>query len=299
MFSFNVRRYVNARNHRCLSGVLMNRFPSIAFIGGGNMANALVSGLLGQGCAANSLHVVEVADTLRQQWQARGISVASAPDQTLGAQQVWILAVKPQQMREVVLQCKPWLTPNTLVISIAAGISMTSLTTWLGTPTQPFTRVVRCMPNTPALVAAGVTGMAAVAGLPQPEQEIAAKVLGAVGQVVWVEGDQALDAVTALSGSGPAYVFLFLEALIAGAQALGLSATQARSLALATLAGSTKLAAESTESPSVLRERVTSTGGTTAAALDVFMQLDFSNIVAQAMAAANTRAGELSAEFGR
>jgi pyrroline-5-carboxylate reductase len=277
----------------------MNPIPSVAFIGGGNMANALVSGLLGQGCPASQLHVLEVAEVLREQWRARGISVASAPDASLSTQHVWIFAVKPQQMREVVLQCKPWLKPDTLIMSIAAGISLKSLSSWLGTPTQPFTRVVRCMPNTPALVRAGVTGMAAIEGLAKSEKDIATDLLGAVGQVVWVENDQAIDAVTALSGSGPAYVFLFLESLMAGAQALGLSAEQSRRLALATLAGSTQLAAESTEPPGVLRERVTSKGGTTAAALDVFAEQHFSTIVAQAMAAANDRAAELSKEFGR
>jgi pyrroline-5-carboxylate reductase len=277
----------------------MNPIPSVAFIGGGNMANALVSGLLGQGCATSQLHVLEVAEVLREQWRARGISVASAPDASLSTQQVWIFAVKPKQMRDVVLQCKPWLKPDTLIISIAAGISLKSLSSWLGTPEQPFQRVVRCMPNTPALVRAGVTGMAAMDGLEKPDKDIATDLLGAVGQVVWVDNDQAIDAVTALSGSGPAYVFLFLESLMSGAQALGLSAEQARTLALATLAGSTQLAAESTETPAVLRERVTSKGGTTAAALDVFAQQQFSTIVGQAMAAANERAAELSNEFGR
>jgi pyrroline-5-carboxylate reductase len=277
----------------------MNTIPSVAFIGGGNMANALVSGLLGQGCPASQLHVLEVSEDLREQWRVRGISVASAPDASLSAQQVWIFAVKPQQMREVVLQCKPWLKPDTLIISIAAGISLKSLSSWLGTPEQPFSRVVRCMPNTPALVRAGVTGMAAVEGLANAEKDIATDLLSAVGQVVWVDNDQAIDAVTALSGSGPAYVFLFLESLMAGAQGLGLSAVQARTLALATLAGSTQLAAESTDTPAVLRERVTSKGGTTAAALDVFAEQHFSTIVAQAMSAANDRAAELSKEFGR
>jgi pyrroline-5-carboxylate reductase len=263
------------------------------------MANALVSGLLGQGCPASQLHVLEVSEDLREQWRARGISVASAPDASLSSQQVWIFAVKPQQMREVVLQCKPWLKPDTLIISIAAGIALNSLSSWLGSPEQPYTRVVRCMPNTPALVRAGVTGMAAVEGLAKSQKDIATDLLSAVGQVVWVDNDQAIDAVTALSGSGPAYVFLFLESLMAGAQALGLSAEQSRTLALATLAGSTKLAAESTETPAVLRERVTSKGGTTAAALDVFSEQHFSTIVAQAMAAADRRAAELSKEFGR
>jgi pyrroline-5-carboxylate reductase len=243
--------------------------------------------------------VLEVSEALREQWKTRGVSVTSAPSAALSTQQVWIFAVKPQQMREVVLQCKPWLKPDTLIISIAAGIALSSLANWLGTPEQPYARVVRCMPNTPALVRAGVTGMVAVEGLAQAEKDIATNLLSAVGQVVWVDNDQAIDAVTALSGSGPAYVFLFLESLMAGAQALGLSAAQARTLALATLAGSTQLAAESTETPSVLRERVTSKGGTTAAALDVFAEQHFSTIVTQAIAAANDRAAELSKEFGR
>lgn len=277
----------------------MNPIPSVAFIGGGNMANALVSGLLGQGCPASQLHVLEVSEVLREQWRVRGISVTSVPDASLSSQQVWIFAVKPQQMREVVLQCKPWLKPDILIISIAAGIALNSLSSWLGSPEQPYTRVVRCMPNTPALVRAGVTGMTAVEGLAQSEKDIATDLLSAVGQVVWVDNDQAIDAVTALSGSGPAYVFLFLESLMAGGQALGLSAEQARMLALATLAGSTQLAAESTETPATLRERVTSKGGTTAAALDVFAEQGFSTIVAQAMTAANDRAAELSKEFGR
>jgi len=277
----------------------MNQYPSVAFIGGGNMANALVSGLLSQGCPPSTLHVVEVSETLRQQWQARGVSVSASPDQALSRQSVWIFAVKPQQMREVVLQCKPWLKADTLVISIAAGIAIGSLTTWLGQPEAPFERIVRCMPNTPALVGAGVTGMAAPVSLSAPDRETAANLLKAVGQVVWVDHDQAIDAVTALSGSGPAYVFLFLESLIAGALALGLTDAQARTLALATLSGSTKLAAESTESPAILRERVTSKGGTTAAALEVFEQQHFSKIVMQAMAAADQRAAELSKEFGR
>jgi len=277
----------------------MNQFPSVAFIGGGNMANALVSGLFSRGCPPTTVHVVEVAEALQQQWQARGVSVSAAPDQTLSRQSVWIFAVKPQQMREVVLQCKPWLKSDTLVISIAAGISIGSLKAWLGLPEAPFERIVRCMPNTPALVGAGVTGMAAPASLPAADRETAANLLRAVGQVVWVDHDQAIDAVTALSGSGPAYVFLFLESLIAGALALGLTDAQARTLALATLSGSTKLAAESIESPAILRERVTSKGGTTAAALEVFEQQQFSKIVMQAMAAADQRAAELSKEFGR
>ena len=194
----------------------MTSFPSVAFIGGGNMANALVSGLLNQACPLENIHVIEVADALRTQWNARGVSTSAGPDASLQSRQVWIFAVKPQQMKEVVLQCKHWMSEDTLIISIAAGISIASLATWCGSPDAPYQNIVRCMPNTPALVGAGVTGLAAPTGLSSGDRGIATALLSAVGQAVWVNDDAAIDAVTALSGSGPAYVFLFLEALVKG-----------------------------------------------------------------------------------
>lgn len=276
----------------------MNTFPKIAVIGGGNMANALVTGWLKQNCPRSSLHIIDISDDLRNQWKSRGISAAALPDQQLAGYDVWIFAVKPQQMREVVLSTQPFLGKRTLVISIAAGISIDSLSRWLGSDASPYEHIVRCMPNTPALVAAGVTGLAASQGMDASAKQIADGLLTAVGGTVWVDSDQAIDAVTALSGSGPAYVFLFIESLISGAMALGLSADQSRKLALATLTGSTLLAEQSSEPPSVLRERVTSKGGTTAAALKVFEQMHFSEIVHQAMKSAAERAAELSKEFG-
>lgn len=276
----------------------MTNFPSVAFIGGGNMANALVSGLLKQNCPLENIHVIEVADTLRAQWSARGVSTSAMPDASLHGRRVWIFAVKPQQMKEVVLQCKPWMSADTLIISIAAGISISSLANWCGSLQDPYQNIVRCMPNTPALVGAGVTGLAAPAGISEGDRARATALLSAVGQAVWVNDDAAIDAVTALSGSGPAYVFLFLEALVKGGEALGLTEIQAKELALATLAGATKLASDSPESPATLRERVTSKGGTTAAALAVFQELNFVDIVSQAMRAADQRAAELSKEFG-
>ncbi|KCB32827.1 pyrroline-5-carboxylate reductase family protein, partial [Bordetella hinzii] len=159
--------------------------------------------------------------------------------------------------------------------------------------------LVRCMPNTPALVGQGMTGMAALDGVSAQDRQLAETLLSAVGQVVWVEDDAALDAVTALSGSGPAYVFLFLESLIAAGQAVGLSAEQARQLALGTFAGATRLAAEASEPPSVLRERVTSKGGTTAAALQVFETADMRGMVERAVRAAAQRSRQLAEEFGK
>ena len=272
---------------------------SIAFIGGGNMASALASGLAGKTCPAGNLHAIDPTPAVQDAWRARGATAAGAPDAALQACRVWIYAVKPQQLREAVAATRAWLQPGTLVISVAAGIRADTLSVWLGEPGSPWQNLVRCMPNTPALVGAGVTGLAALPGVDRAGRELAERLLGSVGQVVWVDDDAALDAVTALSGSGPAYVFLFLEALIAGGVAVGLSPEQARQLALGTLDGATRLAAQSDDPPSVLRERVTSKGGTTAAALQVFQQADLAAIVRQAVEAAAQRSRELASEFGK
>jgi len=272
---------------------------SIAFIGGGNMASALASGLAGNICPAGSLHAIDPTPAVQDAWRSRGATASGAPDAALQACRVWIYAVKPQQLREAVAATRPWLQPGTLVISVAAGIRADTLAGWLGEPGQPWQNLVRCMPNTPALVGAGTTGLAALPGVDRAGRELAQCLLGSVGQVVWVDDDAALDAVTALSGSGPAYVFLFLEALIAGGIAVGLSPEQARQLALGTLDGATRLAAQSDDPPSVLRERVTSKGGTTAAALQVFQQADLAATVRQAIEAAALRSRELASEFGK
>lgn len=270
---------------------------SLAFIGGGNMASALASGLAGRVLPADRIHVVEVDAAAHAGWRERGATVAAAADERLAGCDVWVYAVKPQVMREVVAQTRPWLR-DTLVVSIAAGLRGDVLATWLGTDETPWRRLVRCMPNTPALVGAGASGLAAAPGLGDADRQLAAQLFTAVGRVVWVADDAALDAVTALSGSGPAYVFLILQALIDGGVALGLSAEQSRELALATLAGATKLAAESAETPRVLRDRVTSKGGTTAAALDVMIERGLPDILVEGMRVAAARAREMSDEFG-
>lgn len=277
----------------------MNHELNLAFIGGGNMASALASGLIGKRCGAGDVHIIDVNESILGQWREKGTSVALAPDSLLSEQRIWVFAVKPQVMRETVAACKPFLRPDTLVISIAAGISSQTLADWLGEPGKPWTRLVRCMPNTPALIGAGAAGLLALPGVTEQDKAQAQLLFRAVGQVAWVDSDEQIDAVTALSGSGPAYVFLFIEALIEGAVKLGLSAEQARTLALATLNGATQLAALSPETPATLRERVTSKGGTTAAALGVFEQRDFSAMVQQAMQAAFDRAAELSQEFSK
>lgn len=272
---------------------------SIAFIGGGNMAAALASGLAGKVCPAGNIHVIDINQDGHAAWQARGMTTATAPNEALARCRVWVFAVKPQNMKDVVASTRQWLQDDTLVVSVAAGIRADTLAGWLGSPGAPFKRLVRCMPNTPALVGAGITGLAALDGVSETDRELAATLLASVGQVVWVADDVALDGVTALSGSGPAYVFLFLEALVAGGLKVGLTEAQAKQLALGTLAGATKLAAESTEPLAVLRERVTSKGGTTAAALAAFGDAGFGGIVEDAMAAAARRSRELAEEFGK
>ena len=272
---------------------------SIAFIGGGNMAAALASGLAGKVCPAESIHVIDINKDSHAAWGGRGMTTAVAPDEALARCRVWVFAVKPQNMKDVVASARQWLQDDTLVVSVAAGIRADTLAGWLGSPDAPFKRLVRCMPNTPALVGAGVTGLAALDGVSEADRALAASLLESVGQVVWVADDAALDGVTALSGSGPAYVFLFLEALVAGGLKVGLTEAQAKQLALGTLAGATRLASESSDPLSVLRERVTSKGGTTAAALAAFDAAGFAGIVEDAMAAAARRSRELAEEFGQ
>lgn len=284
-------------------GGYYNSFPmdnlTLAFIGGGNMAAALASGLAGKICAAGDIHVIDINEAGHEAWRARGMTTAARPDEALRRCKAWVYAVKPQHMREAVLQSKPWLAPDTLIISIAAGIRADTLAGWLGEPGKPWQRLVRCMPNTPALVGAGMTGLAAMPGVTEADRALAARLLQSVGEVVWVDGDAGLDAVTALSGSGPAYVFLLLEALAAAGRSVGLTEAQAHQLAQATVAGAAKLAGQSTDTPAVLREKVTSKGGTTAAALEVFKQAGFADIVRDAVQAAARRSRELAEEFGK
>lgn len=274
---------------------------TLAFIGGGNMATALAAGLIGKRCGAHDVLVVDPDPASRARWQQQGVVTAESAEtagEALRAQRIWVFAVKPQVMKQVVAACRPFMAPDTLVVSVAAGIPAQVLSRWLGTDDAPYGKVVRCMPNTPALIGAGATGLLALDGVTEDERGRVQQLLRATGEVVWVESDQALDAVTALSGSGPAYVFFFLEALLQGGQELGLSAEQSRALALATLRGATELAALSPESPATLRERVTSKGGTTAAALDVFYGEGVDRTIRAAMQAAYARAGQLGKEFG-
>ena len=272
----------------------------IAFIGGGNMATALIAGLAGQLTGAGSLHVVdpnpEALERLASQY---GVSTAAGIDVQVGAADVVVLAVKPQQMREVADQLKPLLAgvPNEqpLVLSIAAGIRIADLSRWLG----GYTRIVRSMPNTPALIAMGITGMVAHGEVGTAQRSAADKVMRAVGQTVWLDDESLIDPVTAVSGSGPAYVFYFLEAMQQAAREMGLDAEQGRQLALATFTGAAQLAAQSGDPVELLRQRVTSKGGTTHAAITSMEAAGVKEAIVAAMKAAAARGRELGDELGK
>jgi pyrroline-5-carboxylate reductase len=268
----------------------------ILFIGGGNMAAALIGGLVARGSAATDIEVVDPSQVQRDTLARRfGVNCHAAADAELVARcGLIVLAVKPQQMRLAATSLAPAIKDQ-LVISVAAGIRSADLSRWLG----GHQRIVRAMPNTPALIGLGTTGLAAPESLASGDRSLAERVLGAVGSTVWVEDESQLDAVTAISGSGPAYVFLFIEALEAAAMQLGLNASQARALAQGTVMGAAQLAAQASEPPAMLRERVTSRGGTTAAALDQFEAGDLKGLVARAARAAQQRSIELGDEFGR
>ncbi len=267
----------------------------ITFVGGGNMASALIGGLLSESGDTFRIAVIEPAEAQRivltERWP---VEVHSAPcAAALDSAEVVVLAVKPQQMREVAHSMAAFLTGQ-LVISVAAGIRSQDLCRWLG----GHRRIVRSMPNTPALIGRGVTGLALFDASHTDDRALAERILKAVGEVVWVHDESLLDAVTAVSGSGPAYVFRVMEAIEAAGTALGLDAEQARRLTIATFLGAAELAARSDDPPSVLRERVTSKGGTTAAALAVMEARDLSGLFAEALAAAARRGAEMGAEFG-
>lgn len=264
----------------------------IAFIGGGNMATALIAGLKS---SAPQLHVVDPnADALARLAAQYGVSTASAIDADVADSDVVVLAVKPQQMREVAAALAPQLKGQ-LVLSIAAGIRMADLSRWLG----GHQAIVRSMPNTPALIGMGITGMVAQAGVSEGQRHAADEVMRAVGKTVWLDDEAKIDPVTAVSGSGPAYVFFFLEAMQQAALEMGLTAEQGRELALATFIGASQLAAQSDEPLEVLRQRVTSKGGTTYAAITSMEGAGVKSAIVEAMKAAAARGRELGEELGR
>jgi len=267
----------------------------ITFLGGGNMAGALIEGLLAQDFDPRSITVIEVDSAARDKLAAQHrVRLVDAPGAAELDSDTLVLAVKPQDMRAALAPLKGELASQ-LVISIAAGLRLADLSRWLG----GYQRLVRCMPNTPALIGAGITGLYALPEVSDAEKERAAGVLGAVGEVVWLDQEAQLDPVTAVSGSGPAYVFWFIEHLAEAGTRLGLPRDVAGRLALQTVLGASKLAAQSAETPGALRERVTSKGGTTEAALRVFAEEELGERLMRALAAASRRGAELGEELGK
>ncbi|MDH4189443.1 MAG: pyrroline-5-carboxylate reductase [Betaproteobacteria bacterium] len=268
----------------------------IVFIGGGNMAGALIGGLLAKGFSAQQMRVVEVlADARARIAEHYGVACEERLDGAPAADEIVLLAVKPQQIGEAARVCGVRRDAN-LVISIAAGVRLATLARRLG----GHRRLVRAMPNTPALIGAGITGLYANPNdVSEQDREYARAIMAAVGEVVWLEDEAQMDVVTAVSGSGPAYVFWFIEQLAAAGTALGLAPDTARRLALETVHGAARLAAGSAESPAVLRERVTSKGGTTEAALRVFAEEQLGERLARAIESATRRGAELGNQLDR
>jgi pyrroline-5-carboxylate reductase len=267
----------------------------ILFIGGGNMANALIGGLIEQGFATRDIEVAEISAQARARLsELHGVRTVPSVHEADPAHDVVILAVKPPQMATVCRALGDKFR-DALVVSIAAGIRTADLSRWLGGRD----RLVRAMPNTPALLRAGISGLYASPAVDAKDRREAQRILGAVGSVLWFEQERMLDAVTAVSGSGPAYVFYFIEALEQAALALGIEAAAARKLAIETFLGAARLAARGEDPPAVLREKVTSRGGTTERALKVLEASAVKDRIIEAVRAAEQRARELGEEFGR
>jgi pyrroline-5-carboxylate reductase len=271
----------------------VNVAMTVVFIGGGNMADALIGGLLKSGLAATQIRAVEVDGAARRRLSDKyRIECTADVRGTIRAGEVVVFAVKPQQMKEAARFAGLKDNAN-LVISIAAGITLASLSRWLG----GHAKMVRAMPNTPALIGAGMTGLYAPPGVSEPEKRQAESILAAVGATVWIPDESLLDAVTAVSGSGPAYVFWFIEQLSNAGVALGLDSGVSKKLALETVLGAGKLAAQSPDSPAALRERVTSKGGTTEAALKAFEEQKLAERFLRAIEAARDRGAELGRQL--
>ena len=267
----------------------------IAFLGGGNMATALIGGLIAKGFDARAIAVVELSAPARERLAARyPVRVSTAPDAALQGADTLVLAVKPQDMKNALASLASGIRGK-LVISIAAGVTLDALSRWLGGHRD----LVRVMPNTPALIGAGISGLYAFPDVTQEGRKKTETIVSAVGEFVWLGEERLLDPVTAVSASGPAYVFWFIEQLAACAERLGIPKEEALKLARHTVLGAAQLAASSGKSPAELRREVTSKGGTTEAALKVFDEEKMAERFARAIEAASRRGAELGRELGK
>ena len=270
--------------------------PLFAFIGGGNMGSALIGGLLAAGHPPARIRVADSEASCRASCAARfGVMVTADNLAACRDADVVVLAVKPQQLRTVALALAPAIDVGQLFVSIAAGISLGQLETWLGVGRA----IVRAMPNTPAQIGCGAAALCANGAVSATQHALASRLLESVGLAVWLDDERLMDAVTALSGSGPAYVFLLLELLEQAGCQLGLPADLSRSLSLATVEGAARLARGSKHDAATLRRQVTSPGGTTERALQSFADADLAGIVARALTAARDRGRELGLQVPR
>jgi pyrroline-5-carboxylate reductase len=272
----------------------MPQHSLITFIGGGNMASAIIGGLVRQGHPVSALQVVEPWDEQRTRLaqQFPGMAVLPAASAELKPSDLVVWAVKPQTFKDDAAAARPFVA-GALHLSVAAGITSQSMAGWLGTE-----RIVRAMPNTPALVGLGMTGLMARAAVSADDQALVERVVRTTGELVWVKVESDLDAVTALSGSGPAYVFYFLEAMRDAGARMGLDPAVAQQLAIGTFIGAATLAQRSPDPLQTLRERVTSKGGTTYAAITSLEGAGVKGRFEDALFAAQQRAAELGREFG-
>ena len=258
------------------------------------MASALIGGLIAKGADARSISVIEMSPAAREKLGARyPVHLSTAPDAALQGAEVLVLAVKPQDMKAALASVSGF-SKEKLIVSVAAGITLKTLARWL----DGHRKIVRCMPNTPALIGAGITGLYASPEVGKNEKEKAETILRAVGEVVWMPEERLLDPVTAVSASGPAYVFWFIEQLAASAEKLGIPKDAALKMAKQTVLGAAQLAASSEKDPSQLRSDVTSKGGTTEAALKIFDEEKLAERFARAVAAASKRGEEMGRELG-
>ncbi|OAI24807.1 MULTISPECIES: pyrroline-5-carboxylate reductase [Methylomonas] len=269
---------------------------TIGFIGGGNMATSLIRGLIASGHSPRQIWVSDTsAELLNAHADQLHVNTARDNATVVNEAEVVVLAIKPQVLREVALEIAPLLKhKHGLMVSIAAGIGQRSLALWLGGDTA----IVRCMPNTPALVLTGATALHANANVNDEQKDLAENILRAVGLTLWVDDEAELDTVTAVSGSGPAYFFLLMEAMEAAALQMGLDERSARLLIQQTALGAAKIALESADSPAQLRARVTSPGGTTQRAVETFQQGGFEALVSKALHAARDRSVEMAKQLG-
>ena len=266
----------------------------IAFLGGGNLATALIGGLIAKGTSPREISVIELNPAARERLAEKyRVHVTTAPDAMVQAAEVLVLAVKPQDMKAA-LRSISGFSQEKLIVSVAAGIRLDSLSRWLG----GHRKIVRAMPNTPSLIGAGIAGLYPDPSVGADEKKKAEDILRAVGEVVWLAEEKLIDPVTAVSASGPAYVFWFIEHMAASAMKLGIPESDALLLAKHMVLGAARLAAASEETPETLRKNVTSKGGTTEAALNVFAAEQMAERLHRAVEAASRRGAQMGLEFG-